>query len=188
MSQTDQFIAGLEMLKEGERSLLRRLAGKPLDEALQGFDLFTGLWWSLREQSPRAPERRSAWLVAKLYGAFPIPHVSDDRTELASALGHRERALSNEFDRKRFRRRFDALLQSPLATLEPHLHCALASIKDSVSQHKAEGLDWARLLDDLRLWGRGPDKQDQNRARRTRDVRDVWAETYLKAFTLPKER
>lgn len=181
MTLTEQFIGRLEALKEGELAQLRRLAGKPLDETLQGFDLFTGLWWPLRQSSPRAPERRSAWLVAKLYGDFPLPLQLDEQAEVAKVLGRRERALRDEFDNKRFRRRFDALLQSPLSELEPHLKWALSVIHETVAKRHIQGVDWVRLLDDLRLWVRGPDKHDRDHRRCKRDIRDIWAEDYLNA-------
>jgi hypothetical protein len=180
MSQTEHFIRRLEALKEGERSRLRRVAGKPLDETLQGFDLFTGLWWPLREKSPKAPERRSAWLVAKLYGAFPVPQVRHEHAQLARVLGRRERALRNRDDRERFRQHFDALVQSPLSSLEPHLRWALSVVREAAGRKQEAGIDWIRLLDDLRLWARGPDKQDKDWNRRERDIRDIWAEEYLK--------
>jgi CRISPR type I-E-associated protein CasB/Cse2 len=186
MNQTEEFIRRLESLQEGERSRLRRLAGMPLDETVPGFDLFTGLWWPLRERNPRAPERRSAWLIAKLYGAFPVPHVRGESAELAPLLGRRERAIPDRDDRKRFRQRFDALLQAALSSLEPHLCWALSSIREAVGQKQAQGVDWVRLLDDLRLWVRGPDRQDEDLERRKRDVRDIWADVYLKAVGQPK--
>ena len=70
MTPTDRFIERLENLKEGEQSRLRTLAGRSLDERLDGFDLFTGLGWPLRQTSPVAPRRETSWLVAKLFGAF----------------------------------------------------------------------------------------------------------------------
>ncbi len=182
MTQTEKFIRVLESVKEGDRSRLCRLAGKPLDETLQAFDLFTGLWWPLREKSPRAPERGSAWLVAKLHSAFPVPHVRLEKAELARVLGRSERGLRNEFDRKRFRRRFDALLQSPYSGLEPHLRWALSIVRSGLGQKQIQGVDWVRLLDDLRLWVIGPDKQDEDPLRRKKDVRDVWAKHYLNPF------
>ena len=187
MSQTEQFMRKLEGLEEGERSRLRRLAGQPLDETVPGFDLFTGLWWPLR-RSPRAPERRTAWLVAKLYGAFPLPHVGGEQAELALLLGRRERAMRKEADGKRFRDRFDALLQAPLCGLEAHLRWALSAMRGAVAQKQAEGVDWVRLLDDLRLWARGPDRQDQDRKRRQCDIRDIWAQDYLNAVQRPERR
>jgi len=187
VSPSETFIRRLEALNEGERSRLRRLAGKPLDQTLPGFDLFTGLWWPLlREKSPCAPERGIAWLVAKLYGAFPVLHVRGGRAQLVRVLGSCERALRNEFDRDRFRRRFDALLQSPLSGLEPHLHWALSTVRRAVAQRRVEGVDWVRLLDDLRLWVRGPDRQDEDLERRHRDIRDIWAEEYLNATPQPQ--
>jgi len=65
VSQTLAYINRLEDLQEGERSRLRRLAGMPLDAALPGFDLFTGLWWPLRQASPVAPRRETSWLVGE---------------------------------------------------------------------------------------------------------------------------
>src|SRR5262249_26684176 len=134
MTPTEEFIAKLEALKEGERSRLRQLAGKPLDETLAGFDLFTGLWWPLRQRSPRAPRRETGWLVAKLYGGFPVPHVCPEqlgpRPTLAWLLGQLE--PSDEHGMPRFRRRFDALLCSSLSSLEPHLRWALSVIADAV--------------------------------------------------------
>jgi len=182
MSQTPEFIARLtsdRLFGPGERARLRALAGRGLDADVPGFDIFTGLWWPLRQKSPRAPERATAWMVAKLFGAFPIPPDRHERAELARVLGQWERSLRNEFDRKRFRSRFDALLQSPLSALEPHLRWALSVVRKAVGQKQINGLDWVRLLDDLRLWIRGPDKQDENPDRRERDVRDVWAGQYL---------
>lgn len=122
------FIQRLEDLKEGERSRLRRLAGQPLDATLSGFDLFTGLWWPLREKNKFAPRRETSWLVAKVYGAFPIAHLrSGDkaaRPTLARVLGRCE--PHDDYGRPRFRTRFDGLLCSHLSALEPHLRWALS--------------------------------------------------------------
>jgi len=188
MTQTEKLIRQLAALKDGERSQLRWLLGKDLDETLKGFDLFTGIWWPLREQSPRAPERRSAWLVARLYAAYPVPQVRQAGAELALVLGLRERALRNEFDRQRFRARFDALLQAALLGLEPHLRWALHTVNEAVNRKQAAGLDWVRLLDDLRLWDRNPDKQDEDPKRREQDVRNIWANDYLNAVYQSERR
>jgi CRISPR type I-E-associated protein CasB/Cse2 len=179
MNPTEEFIKCLEDLKEGDRSRLRRLAGKPLDDTLSGFDLFTGLWWPLRQRSRDAPRRETSWLVAKLYGAFPIPHVRADRPAerptLPRLLGRLE--PRDEYNRPRFRARFDALLCSPLPTLEPHLSWALRGVASAVKrgQLPARAMDWAQLLDDLSIWDRGTEH------RRNRDIRDIWAEVYLNA-------
>jgi len=164
MSLTDRFVSQLEALKEGDRARLRQLAGQPLDKTVRGFDLFTGLWWPLRKESPKVPERRTAWLVAKLFGAFPLPHIRDPGATLPSVLG---RAEQRQREPKRFRLRFHALLLAPLARLETHLRWALSVARHAVAQGHEPGIDWVRLLDDLPLWDRGE------------DVRDQWAESYL---------
>jgi hypothetical protein len=181
MSQTVAFIKRLEALQEGERSRLRRLAGQPLDKTLDGFDLFTGLWWPLRQQSPVAPRRDTSWLIAKLFGSFSIPHVRPEQGSgptLPAILGCLE--PGDDYNRPRFRRRFDALLCSPLPGVEPHLRWALDVIANAVIAKKASGLDWVELLDDLSIWDRGEEH------RRDRDIRDIWAEQYLNATYQPQ--
>lgn len=189
MSQTAEYIKRLLDLQEGERSRLRRLAGRPLDETLQGFDLFTGLWWPLRAKSPATPRREPSWLVAKLFGAFRVPHIRPDSGEgpsLPKILGRCEPCDPPEFkSRNRFRKRFDALLCSPLSALEPNLRWALGEVAQVVAGHvphvrDVKGIDWEQLLDDLSIWERGEVHC------RGRDVRDIWAETYLNA--VKKER
>jgi hypothetical protein len=174
MSQTEQFIRRLEALKEGERSRLRRLAGQRLDESVPGFDLFTGLWWPLRQKSPVAPRRETSWLVAKLYGAVRVRHVPQDCAFLPVVLGKCE--PRNAFARQRYRRRFDALLQAPLAAIEPGLRWAL-----SVVARRASGVDWVRLLNDLSKWDRGEEH------RPGKDVREEWACQYLEAAKVKGE-
>lgn len=188
MSQTAEYIKRLSGLQEGERSRLRRLAGRPLDDTLQGFDLFTGLWWPLRAKSQRAPRREQAWLVAKLFGAFRVPHIRTDSgagPTLPEVLGRCE--PRDEDSRKRYRTRFDALLCSPLSSLEPHLRWAMSEVARAVAgraphARDVEGIDWAQLLDDLSIWDRGEEH------RRGRDIRDLWAETYLNATNSSQRR
>jgi len=181
MTQTAKYIKRLSELQEGELSRLRRLAGCRLDETLPGFDLFTGLWWNLRKESPATPRREPSWLVAKLFGTFRIPHVASEGgpgTELPHVLGRCE--PSGHEDRQRFRARLDALLCSSLSSLEPHLQWGLREVCRAVSGRVphagvVEGIDWVRLLDDVSIWDRGVEH------RRRRDVRDEWAQTYLTA-------
>ena len=173
MIQAEGFIRRLQSLQEGERSLLRRLAGQPLDQTLPGFDLFTGLWWPLSQRT----ERQSAWLVAKLFGAFPLPQVRGDHACLPRVLARHEREESNP---ESFRRRFDDLLQSPLSSLEPHLRWALWTVGNAIQKKHAIGFDWVQLLDDLSRWDRGAEYG------RAGDVRDQWAEQYLNATSETK--
>lgn len=184
MSQTAAFIARLmdeRLFGPGQRTLLRALAGRGLDENTPGFDLFTRLWWPLRQKNQAAPRREVGWLVAKLYAACSIPHVRPEGGKgppLAQVLGGfepREPQL-----KARFRRGLDALLCTPLSGLEPHLRWALLTVAGAVKHDHAKGLDWVQLLDDLSVWDRGDED------RRKRDVRDIWAEEYLNAVTNPK--
>ena len=188
MSQTAEYIKRLSELEEGERSRLRRLAGKPLDATLQGFDLFTGLWWPLRANSPKIPRREPSWLVAKLFCAFRVPHVlleSGPGPSLPGVMGRCE--PHDEERRKRFRTRFDALLCTSLSSLEPHLRWALAEVEKAVDGRvphagDVKGFDWVILLEDLSIWDPGEEH------RRERDVRDIWAELYLNAADFNERR
>lgn len=184
MTQTEQFILKMKSLKKGERSRLRRLSGAPLAKSLLGFDLFTGLWWPLRRQSPAAPRKETSWLVALLFGSFSIPHVRPEqknaRPTFPIVLGGCEPV--KERDRKRYRRRFDILLQTPLSGLEPHLRWGLSVVANAVEKGRCSGLDWAQLLEDLSIWDRGEEH------RRARDIRDVWAENYLNAVQSNQRR
>jgi len=186
MSQTAAFIAQLTNERHfgpGERARLRALAGRGLDEDTPGFDSFTGLWWPLRQKNQAAPRREVAWLIAKLYAACPVPHLRPDGGKgppLAQVLGGCEPREPHM--QARFRRRFDALLCTPLGGLEPHLRWALSSVRDAVVAGRARGIDWVQLTDDLSIWDRGEEH------RRDRDVRDVWAEQYLKSTKSPQEK
>jgi CRISPR type I-E-associated protein CasB/Cse2 len=178
MSPTDTFVRKLQALKEGELSVLRAHAGKPLDETLPGFDLFTGLWWPLRQKSPKAPSREASWLVAKLFGAFPVKHSRPEEEHqhptLAKILGRIEPC--DDYGSRRFRARFDALLCSSLSSLEPQLRWALSQVDAAVTRGRVPGLDWVELLDDLWKWDRGGD----------RDIREQWADQYLTAVNQRK--
>lgn len=200
---TADYIRRLEAIKEGERSRLRSLAGMPLDARLDGFDLFTGLWWPLRQASPVAPRRETSWLVAKLFGAFgsAVPHVRPDAGSgptLPAVLGVCEPGDPPENKaRDRFRTRFDSLLCSPLSGLEPHLRWALGEVARAVvgrAPHArgVTGIDWAVLLDDLSLWDRGYNPADTHQISRIishqratgcgeqpGSPQDLWACAYL---------
>ena len=69
-----EYINRLSTLKSGDLSIIRTLQNKTLDESLEGFDIFTSLWWPLREKNQRAPRREPAWLIAKLFASCPLKH------------------------------------------------------------------------------------------------------------------
>ena len=143
MTATQQFIGTLQSLKSGDLGRLRKHAGLPLDESVDGFDLFAGLWWPLREKSQRAPRREVAWLIAKLYAFCPMPQVD------GMTLPVRLRRVRPDDERKaqRSQQKFDELLMFPLGQIEPALQCAIRNVADA-----GAGLDWVRLTDDLSTW------------------------------------
>jgi hypothetical protein len=114
VSATEEYIAALATLKAGDLGMLRTQAGKGLDESVDGFDLFAGLWWPLREKNQFAPRREVAWLIAKLYAYQPILQSSNDT--LARQL--RRCQSGEERERERLRRKFDELLALPLDRIE----------------------------------------------------------------------
>lgn len=203
MSPTQAFIQRLEDLEEGERSVLRRLAGRPLDETLAGFDLFTGLWWPLREKNQRTPSRDVSWLIAKLLAASSVPHIRPESgcgPSLPAVLGLCEPQDPPEYNgRNRFRSRFDAILCSMLADIEPRLTWALDQIGRAVLGRVPQatgikGIDWALLLDDLSAWDRQFNRDDTWQQGRLnahestvhchemhRTPQDLWACEYLHA-------
>ncbi|MCC6741291.1 MAG: type I-E CRISPR-associated protein Cse2/CasB [Planctomycetia bacterium] len=180
MSTTRGFVVALQSLAAGERSRLRRLAGAGLDASQGGFDLFTGIWWPLREKSPATPRREPSWLVAKLFGSFPLPQVEGEEAQLAAMVGVAE--PRGDGDWQRFRARFEMLLTLPLAKLEDTLRWAINSAARAAKARNRPGLDWVGLLDDLSIWDRGVEH------RKRKDVREVWAEQYLNAVTKSKGR
>lgn len=180
MTPTEEFIRGLESLEEGERSLLRRLAGQRLDHTLNGFDLFTSLWWPLRENNRAAPRREPSWLVAKLFSSFPLPQIGIEGARLPAMLGRVEPL--DDRTRGRFRARFETLLQTTLSSLEPHLRWALSVVSNASEKSRVAGIDWAQLLDDISVWDRG------DIHRRRQDIGDIWAKQYLDAVELKKAR
>uniref|UniRef100_A0A7V4LDT8 Type I-E CRISPR-associated protein Cse2/CasB n=1 Tax=Desulfobacca acetoxidans TaxID=60893 RepID=A0A7V4LDT8_9BACT len=143
MTATEEYIAKLAQMKPGELGLLRTHAGQGLDESVDGFDLFTGLWWPLRQKNERAPRREVAWLIAKLYACRPIPHSPGETLarQLSQCQPHKEK--------ERFTQRFDRMLAKPLGKLEPHLRWAL-----DLLAAKNLKLDWVKLTDDLSIWER----------------------------------
>ncbi|MBI2843432.1 MAG: type I-E CRISPR-associated protein Cse2/CasB [Armatimonadetes bacterium] len=183
MSQTTSFIRRMtvdRIVGPSERACLRALSGLGLDQDTSGFDVFTGLWWPLRQRSQSAPRREVAWLIAKLHAAIPVPHVRPDGGQgpsLAQVLGRSE--PREEHAQRRFRCRFDTLLCNSLGALEPHLGWALSVARKAVVAGHTQGIDWVLLTDHLSIWDRGEEH------RRKRDVRDIWAEQYLEATYKP---
>lgn len=157
MTPTEQYVQELARLKLGELSLLRKHAGQNFDETIDGFDLFTGLWWPLRSKSAGAPRREVAWLIAKLYALYPIEH-SPGQT-LASQL--RRCQPREQKARGRFQQKFDEMLSLPLDNIELAMRWALELVA-----RRNLTVDWVKLTDDLSVWERA-------------STRLRWAEDFL---------
>ena len=157
MTATEQYVEYLTRLKSGELGLLRTHAGQGLDETVDGFDLFTGLWWPLRAKSEDTPRRQVAWLIAKLY-AFRSISQSPGET-----LAHQLARCRTQKDTERFTQRFDKMLTQPLGKIEPDLRWALGLLAA-----KGLKLDWVKLTNDLSVW-------------EWESKRLEWAEQFLKS-------
>ena len=157
MTATESYVLRLAALKTGELGLLRSHAGQHLDETLEAFDLFSGIWWPLRQVNPATPRREVAWLAAKLYAARPVEHARGET--LAGQLGRCQ--PPDLTARKRNREKFDRLLSLPLRDLEPHLFWAL----DTLGRHSRR-VDWVKLIDDVSAWEK-------------ESIRLCWAEEFL---------
>lgn len=139
----EEYITVLTRLKPGEMAMLRCQVGQRLDRSTQGFDLFTGLWWPIRQRSPRAPRREVAWLITKLFSTTPLTH--EPGRPLAAQLWDCQPAAREGC--RRFQRRFDDLLRAPIAEIEPPLRWALREVAAT-----GRGVDWVRLTNDLSQW------------------------------------
>jgi len=94
-----EFVHRLEALKGGDKGLLRGLRGSRLDDRLRGFDLFTGIWWTIRQKNAGAPRREPAWLVVKLFSCNPIPSADGEAFPvLLARLSKTDSSVQREFD------------------------------------------------------------------------------------------
>lgn len=157
MSPTEQYINVLTNLKAGELGLLRTHALQGIDGTVEGFDLFTGLWWPLRQKNQKSPRREVAWLIAKIYASRPIEHSQGDL--FARQIGQCRPAENKA--RKRFQQKFDRMLTLPLEKIEPALRWAV----DVLASQRLRN-DWVKLTDDLSIWER-------------ESTRLKWAEDFL---------
>lgn len=143
MTSAEQLINVLAQLKTGELGLFRAYAGQGLDESVEAFDMFAGLWWPLRQTGKPVPRREVAWLITKLFASCPTAHSPGDG--LARQLRRCE--PNDERERERFRLKFDKMLALPLDGIEPTLRWAIAIVGSD-----SRKLDWVQLVADLSRW------------------------------------
>jgi hypothetical protein len=144
---SNEYIQRLTMLKDGELSVLRNLQYKQLDTGLSGFDLFTALWWPLREKGKHAPRREAAWLIAKLYAARKMQHKSDQKLSILLGMIYHKLIHKDQRKADQVRALNDKLLSLPIYAIEPTLNQCLDLIK-----REFDALDWVRLLDTISAW------------------------------------
>jgi CRISPR type I-E-associated protein CasB/Cse2 len=146
MNGSQFFVDALEHLNPTSLSLLRRSTGQSLAESVPAFDLFTAIFWPLRERY-RGLSRQACWRVATLYSWHPQPFGTDD---LGLGLGRLVPFGYRDVDvreRKRQRRWFEALLTSDGAGLDAVLKHAVGRL----ARHRIP-IDWRQLLEDLTVW------------------------------------
>lgn len=145
MSATQDYIKVLTELKPGNLGLLRTHSGKGIDESVDAFDLFAGLWWPLRQKNQKAPRRKVAWLIAKLYAFCPLEYAPSKTLMAQIKLCQPYEAQA----KKRFIQRIDKLLTLSIDEIETSLQWALLELSSESLK-----LDWVKFTDDLSIWER----------------------------------
>lgn len=166
MSREIAFMAKLTELGVAELALLRSCVGRPLDENVPAFDLFTDLWWPLRKKN-NAPNKRASWVTATL---FPWNTNPDGQGTLGSALG--QIAPVGEQNRKRDLTRFEAMLAADGLARDQAM---LAVVRRLARLRIPIPVNWPQLLGDIASWNE-PGGRVQRR----------WAKDYLKATVTRK--
>ncbi|HQF67875.1 MAG TPA: type I-E CRISPR-associated protein Cse2/CasB [Candidatus Cloacimonadota bacterium] len=165
---TVDFITSLENLKEGDLGILRKLRGARLDEELPGFDLFTALWWPLRQKNQRAPKREVAWLIAKLFAEFRFEQREE--ATLPILMGSICRKLGPKKELPRVLARFDQLASLDIM----HMEEPLLVIMGILRKHQQVYFDWVDLTDVLSFWEQETVKRE-------------WSDSFTKAYKINKE-
>jgi hypothetical protein len=64
-----KFVRLASALDSGSWAVVEQAAGLPLNQSPAAFDIFTGLYWPLRNRDRTVPSRNAAWLALKLMAA-----------------------------------------------------------------------------------------------------------------------
>jgi hypothetical protein len=65
------FLRATERYTDADWSVFAQAADRAMNESPEAFDLFSGLYWRLRNTSKRLPNRGVLWLVLKLMASVP---------------------------------------------------------------------------------------------------------------------
>lgn len=167
---TKRFIEKLELMSKAEQSILCNHSNLPINHSLNGFDIFTGLWWPLRQKYQNTPRRDVSWLIAKLYAKYPIKHAQKDFNSFAKLLGKNK---PKENDWTKFKNHFDSILNSSLDNIEYHISWGLSILYIAAKKNKNITLNWVQLIDDLSIWDRGKEH------RKKIQIQVEWAKQFL---------
>ncbi|MCX7625706.1 MAG: hypothetical protein N2Z21_05790 [Candidatus Sumerlaeaceae bacterium] len=153
-------LAGDSGLKAGNLAVLRALSGQDLAHSVEAFDLFSGLYWPIRQQSPRAPQREDAWLVTKVYSKFPWVPSDNESTYISRYAAQLWRQVHGEAHfLPSLVRRFDRLMAAKGAEFEFSLLWLFAAVRRSLNLSSTShpllpgrwpSHAWSLLLEELR--------------------------------------
>lgn len=173
MTPTEQFIQTLAGMKSGEKTRFRLSVGARPDQNAEAFDLFTGIWWPLRQQFQNAPKREIAWIVCGLFSLYNIPHVGGQTLPIVlSSLepGSDER-------KRRYRQKLDDIFNSSVKSIPDLFPWALHEVYVN-----KRAIDWAQLTDDLSIWDSGDSH------RRKSEIKRIWLKQYVNNLRLVKTK
>ncbi len=142
-----RFVRAAErLLTESDWAALSAAAFKGMHEAPAAFDIFSGLYWGLRDKVKRLPSRNAAWLVLKLMAAVPARARLQNDSAVENLLRHLPRRQLREL-------RGDRHLNSIYPVSFPRGNRLVADlhreIDKSMRRRKPQPIDWAGICDAL---------------------------------------
>ena len=142
------FISQLFVLSAGDKTRLRAMLGRNPCWDVQAGDLFTGIFWPLRQKKLGRLERESCWIVATLFAFNELPGGERAGMDIGAVTGHvKSWGFRNDHEKKRAERRFKNLLQMDRAQLALPL-----AVLIRILRKRNVPVDWTRLLTDLTEW------------------------------------
>jgi hypothetical protein len=141
------FLRETRRLSGVDWGILSRAANTTMDQSPEAFDLFSGLYWRVRNRGRSLPSRQSLWLVLKLMAAAPAPYREVESDPDFNPLRElpQYQAKAPEDRRKGVLREYPRALPRG-AALETQLREA---IRKHLTLSKPTSIAWADLCDQL---------------------------------------